>query len=144
MWLDKPVYFLFEQTQSLNRLLVRLFRFQDVTPAPLFLAYSPLPSHLFQTWPLRIVGFEESDPAIQALFQELSVCLLKEEEMSMGQAISYLAFSPFPLNQAEIEEILSDPDCQGLCLLTQSKEEINVYQRKNTSFLTRLFSILIR
>lgn len=144
-WLDKPVYYLFEQTQSLNRLLVRLFRFQDVTPAPLFLAYSPFSVHLFQAWPLRIVGFEESDPAIQALFQDRTVRFLKEvEEKEMGKAIPYLAFSPFPLNQKEMEEILSDPDCQGLCLLTQSKEEINAFQDKNKHFFTRIFSLLIR
>ena len=138
------MYCLFEQTDSLNRLLVRLFRFQDVSPAPLFLAYSPLSVHLFQVWPLRIIGFEESNPAIQALFQGQTVRFFKEVEEEIGQAISYLAFSPFPLNQNEMEEILSDPNCQGLCLLTQRKEEINALQDKNIPFLRRIFSILIK
>ncbi len=139
-WLNKPIYTLFESSQQINRLLIRLFYFQDVTPAPLFLAYSPLSSRLFQKWPLRLVGFDERDPAIQALFQNRSVTFLKPQKLEAGRTVLYLAFSPFSLTQKEIENILSDWACQGLCILTQNEEELKFTEDKEiSSFLVHLF-----
>ncbi len=118
--LNKPVYILFEQTDSLQRLLVRLFYFQDLTPASIFFAYSPCSLKFLQKNPLRLVGLEENHPAIQALFQDLPVRFLNK---IVRPSQPYLAFSVFPLTQKEMEIILKDFNCQGLCLLTQQKFE---------------------
>lgn len=123
--LNKPVYVLFEQTDSLQRLLVRLFYFQDLTPASIFFAYSPCSLKFLQKNPLRLVGLEENNPAIQALFQDLPVRFLNKsfQKKIVRPSRPYLAFSVFPLTQKEMEIILKDFNCQGLCLLTQQKFE---------------------
>lgn len=91
---------------------------------------------------MRLVGFDENAPEIQSLFQEIKVCFLSQLNSSK-QNVEYLAFSLLPLNQEEIENILSDHDCKGLCIMIQSQKEfqnilVSSKYTKN-SFLKKIF-----
>lgn len=118
----KPLYTLYFQTQEVERLLRRILQAQDIQAAPIFLDQYPFPKKILSKWPLRLVGFFERDLEIQSLFQEVKVSFLSSLHLE-GYAAAYLAFSLLPLNQREIDDILSDPDCQGLCIMVQSQNE---------------------
>lgn len=130
----KPVHIVFEHTQQAERMLGRVLRYGDLEAAKGFLDGQKDCLTLLRKYPAALADgqFECPEEIFKAFFgaellerqRRLSMRALKAGQRG-GSDFSYAAVSFFGLSQTKLNDFLHDPNCAGIWILMQKREEIS-------------------